>query len=50
MGTSFTEFAGYGFWARDEQVEIWLALMVNRFDSRSSRTLAQQAIRIDHRQ
>ncbi len=32
MGTSFTNYGGYGFWARDDQVEVWLALMVRQMD------------------
>ncbi len=32
MGTSFTEFAGYGFWARDNHVAVWLCLLVRQID------------------
>src|SRR5260370_1314764 len=28
MGSSFTEFRGYGFWARDSSLEVWLYLLV----------------------
>lgn len=47
MGSSFTEYDGHGFWARDEQVELWLALMVRQIDTRAIRTPAQKRIRDD---
>jgi hypothetical protein len=28
MGSSYTDFRGNGFWARDGQVEVWLYLLV----------------------
>jgi len=27
MGKSFTKFRGYGFWARDSSLEVWLYLL-----------------------
>jgi hypothetical protein len=38
MGTSFTEYAGFGFWARDGQVEIWLCLLVSQIDKQENAT------------
>lgn len=32
MGSSYTEFKGNGFWARDGQVEVWLYLLVEQID------------------
>jgi hypothetical protein len=32
MGTSFTEFRGYGFWARDPALEVWLHLLAREVD------------------
>ena len=47
MGTSFTRYNGYGFWARDWQVEFWLALMVSQFDRQEQLTLPQMELRED---
>jgi hypothetical protein len=33
MGSSFTEFAGFGFWSRDSQIEVWLCLLVRQIDT-----------------
>ena len=32
MGTSFTEFSGFGYWSRDGQIEVWLCLLVRQID------------------
>jgi hypothetical protein len=32
MGTSFTEFQGYGFWANDACLEVWLHLLAREVD------------------
>jgi hypothetical protein len=32
MGTSFTEFGGYGFWTRDSALEVWLSLLAREVD------------------
>ncbi|MBD2101662.1 hypothetical protein [Leptolyngbya sp. FACHB-261] len=32
MGSSFIDFKGYGFWARDASVEVWLDLLVQEID------------------
>jgi len=29
MGSSFTEFEGYGFWSRDDFIEQWLRELLN---------------------
>ncbi|MHC4177060.1 MAG: hypothetical protein ACYSWU_06120 [Planctomycetota bacterium] len=34
MGTSFTEFKGRGFWARDSSIEFWLWLLAQEIDRR----------------
>jgi hypothetical protein len=36
MGTSFIEYGGYGFWARDPAVEVWLHLLVREVDRAAS--------------
>lgn len=38
MGTSFTEYAGYGFWARDDVVAVWLCLLVRQIDNENDLT------------
>lgn len=47
MGTSFTNYSGYGFWARDDQVEVWLALMVRQMDREPQLSAHRKAAR-DH--
>ena len=47
MGTSFTEYGGFGFWAKDTAVEIWIALMVWQFDQQPTLTEPQRALRDD---
>jgi hypothetical protein len=32
MGTSFVEFGGFGFWARDSSLELWLCLVAREID------------------
>src|ERR1051325_4316007 len=32
MGSSFIDFRGYGFWARDATIEVWLYLLVQESD------------------
>jgi hypothetical protein len=34
MGTSFTAYRGYGFWAPDGKVEVWLYLLCVEIDHR----------------
>jgi hypothetical protein len=33
MGSSYTEYRGCGFWARDVQVEVWLHLLARQADA-----------------
>jgi hypothetical protein len=35
MGSSFTAYRGYGFWAPDNKVEVWLYLLCLEIDRRS---------------
>ena len=37
MGTSFIDFKGYGFWARDASIELWLYLLVQEIDKLESK-------------
>jgi len=32
MGSSFTDFKNYGFWARDAHLDLWLYLLVREID------------------
>jgi hypothetical protein len=36
MGSSYTEYKGYGFWARDDGLEVWLRLLVEEIDKSES--------------
>lgn len=47
MGSSFTEYNGFGFWARDANVEIWLALLVHQFDRQPRLSASQSKLRND---
>jgi hypothetical protein len=35
MGSSFTAYRGYGFWAPDSKVEVWLYLLCMEIDRRA---------------
>jgi hypothetical protein len=37
MGSSFIDFKGYGFWARDTHIDLWLYLLVREIDKLESR-------------
>ena len=45
MGTSFTEFAGYGFWARDDDVAVWLCFLVRQIDKENDGADWKQELR-----
>jgi hypothetical protein len=47
MGTSFTRYRGYGFWARDGQVAAWMANLVREIDGLPQLTKEQRAFRDD---
>ncbi len=32
MGSSFIDFKDYGFWSRDDGIEVWLSLLVREID------------------
>jgi hypothetical protein len=36
MGSSFIDFKGYGFWARDTHIDLWLYLLVREIDKLES--------------
>jgi hypothetical protein len=36
MGSSFIDFKDYGFWARDDGIEVWLSLIVREIDQLES--------------
>jgi hypothetical protein len=36
MGSSFIDFNGYGFWARDTHIDLWLYLLVQEIDELES--------------
>ena len=47
MGTSFTEYNGYGFWARDGQIEEMLRLLVGKIDQEPKVTAPWLEMRAD---
>ena len=47
MGTSFTRFKGYGFWARDKDMVIWMACLATQMDQQKVLSEKQYAFRDD---
>ena len=47
MGSSFTEFDGYGFWERDDALEVWLCVVVKQMDEESRLADWKREIRDD---